>query len=63
MVNHIVVCDNYNQENTTCLPTVEQAGAIAVHLSESAKPLWSAKEQAFFVAGFQECIKFIQSTI
>jgi hypothetical protein len=39
------------------IPTVEEAGAIAVGLSEEL----DAKEQAFFVAGFQEAIKYLLS--
>ena len=37
------------------LPTIEEAGIIAVSLSEHL----TAQEQAFFVAGFQECIKYL----
>jgi len=44
------------------LPTVDEAGAIAVKLSDDVSPKLSAYEQAFFIAGFQECIKFITST-
>jgi len=39
------------------LPTLEEAGAIAVSLSQEL----DAKEQAFFVAGFQEAIKYLIS--
>jgi len=37
------------------LPTVDEAGAIAVSLSEHL----TAQEQSFFTAGFQECIKYL----
>jgi hypothetical protein len=39
------------------LPTIEDAGIIAVGLSEHLEP----KQQAFFIAGFQECIKYLMS--
>lgn len=39
------------------LPTVEEAGNIAVGISENLP----AQEQAFFVAGFQECIKYLSN--
>jgi hypothetical protein len=41
--------------NSGSLPTVEEAGAIAVKISEHL----TAQEQGFFIAGFQECIKHL----
>ncbi len=41
------------------LPTVEEAGAIAVGLSEELPEELTADEQAFFIAGFQEAIKYL----
>ena len=35
--------------------TVEEAGIIAVGISEHLE----AQEQSFFIAGFQECIKYL----
>ena len=40
------------------LPTVEQAGIIAAGLCEELE----ANEQAFFIAGFQECVKHSEAT-
>ncbi len=37
------------------LPTIDEAGIIAVNMSEHL----SALEQANFVAGFQECLKYL----
>lgn len=37
------------------LPSVDEAGGIAVSIS----PNLSANEQALFIAGFQECIKWL----
>ena len=42
-------------ENKLELPTIEEAGITAVSLSEHL----DAKEQAFFIAGFQECVKYL----
>ncbi|MDB4461473.1 hypothetical protein N9043_00835 [bacterium] len=39
--------------------TIEEAGAISVYISEQVKPELTASEQGFFVAGFQECIKYL----
>ena len=40
------------------LPSLEDAGIIAVGMSEKLTP----QEQSFFIAGFQECIKYITKT-
>ena len=41
------------------LPSVENAGIIALEISEMSKEL-TDKERAFFIAGFQECIKHLK---
>lgn len=42
------------------LPTLEYATKVAVRISEEAiTPPLDAKEQGFFIAGFQECIKWL----
>jgi hypothetical protein len=42
------------------LPSLDDATKVAVRISEEAiTPPLDAKEQAFFVAGFQECIKWL----
>jgi len=40
------------------LPNIYEAGGIAVRISEGLNI--SEKEQVYFVAGFQECIKYIK---
>jgi len=40
------------------LPNIYEAGGIAVGISEVLN--MSEKEQAYFVAGFQECVKYIK---
>ncbi|MDY0389096.1 MAG: hypothetical protein RBT65_18635 [Methanolobus sp.] len=42
------------------LPSLDDAAKVAVRISEEAiKPPLDAKEQAMFIAGFQECIKWL----
>lgn len=42
------------------LPSLDDAAKVAVRISEKAiKPPLDAKEQAMFIAGFQECIKWL----
>ena len=42
------------------LPSLDTATQVAVRISEEAiTPPLDANEQAFFVAGFQECIKWL----
>lgn len=41
------------------LPSVDEAGAAAVLISEKVNSKLTAQEQALFIAGFQECIKWI----
>lgn len=43
------------------LPSVEEAGVMAVNLSETVEPKLKEQEQAFFIAGFCECIKWIEN--
>lgn len=42
------------------IPTIKNAGIIAAELSEMLKPELSAQEQAFFIAGFQDCINYLK---
>ena len=42
------------------LPSLDDATKVAVRISEEAiKPPLDAKEQTMFIAGFQECIKWL----
>lgn len=43
------------------LPSVDEAGVMAVTISEMTEPPLTAQEQAFFIAGFCECIKWLGS--
>ena len=40
------------------LPKVDEAGAIAVSISSNLNPKLTAQEEAMFIAGFQECVKY-----
>jgi hypothetical protein len=42
--------------------TCTEVQGAAVKIAESVKPELSAAQQAFFVAGFQECIKWLSAT-
>ena len=43
------------------LPSVDEAGVVAVKISEMVEPPLTAQEQAFFIAGFCECVKWLAS--
>ena len=52
----------FNNALDEIIPSVEDAGIIAVGISEMVKPELTAQNQAFFIAGFQECIKWLLYT-
>lgn len=41
------------------LPSVDDAGVIAVNIASNVEPKLTAQEEAFFIAGFQECVKYL----
>ena len=43
------------------MPSDEEAGVIAVKISETVDPSLSPSEQAYFIAGFQECNKYLRT--
>ena len=43
------------------LPSVDEAGVMAVKISEMVEPPLTPQEQAFFIAGFCECVKWLGS--
>lgn len=53
-------CENKPLCIEQILPSIDDAGAIAVAISEIINPELNSKEQSFFVAGFQECIKYLK---
>ena len=52
----------FNNALDAIIPSIDDAGVIAVKISEMVKPELTAHEQAFFIAGFQECIKWLLYT-
>jgi hypothetical protein len=47
--------------NLEQLPSLEEAGVIALNILENVVPIPIEKEQAFFIAGFKECIKWLNN--
>ena len=41
------------------LPSVEDAGVIAVNIASNVRPKLTAQEEAMFIAGFQVCVKYL----
>lgn len=41
------------------LPSVHDAGVIAVNVASNVRPKLTAQKEAFFIAGFQECVKYL----
>ena len=41
------------------LPSVDEAGVMAVKISEMVEPPLTVQEQLFFIAGFCECVKWL----
>ena len=44
------------------LPGDEESGVIAVNVASNVKPKLTENEEAFFIAGFQECIKYLRTS-
>lgn len=49
------------EEQAMELPSIEDAGAIAARMTSNSDTVLSAREESFFIAGFQECIKYINA--
>ena len=43
------------------LPSVDEAGVMAIKISEMVEPPLTEQEQSFFIAGFCECVKWLGS--
>lgn len=41
------------------LPSVDDAGVIAVNVASNVRPKLTVQEEAMFIAGFQECVKYL----
>jgi hypothetical protein len=45
------------------LPSVDEAGVIAVNVASNVKPKLTAQEESMFIAGFQECVKYLSGQV
>lgn len=45
----------------TMLPSIDDAGVIAVNVASNVRPKLTAQEEAMFIAGFQECVKYLST--
>lgn len=41
------------------LPSIDDAGVIAVNVASNVTPKLTPQEEAIFIAGFQECVKYL----
>lgn len=41
------------------LPNIDEAGVVALNVASNVRPKLTAQEEAMFVAGFQECVKYL----
>lgn len=44
------------------LPSDEEAGVIAANVASNVIPKLTTQEEAFFIAGFQECVKYLRTS-
>lgn len=58
-LRHDAVVKKLNSMIASSFPSINDAGAIAFQISENINPELTATEQAFFIAGFQECVKWL----
>lgn len=49
-----------NSSQPEIVPVQEEVGTIAVKISDNLNPKLSATEQAFFIAGFEEAVKYFK---
>lgn len=47
------------QQESILLPSIDDAGVIAVNVVSNVRPKLTAQEEAIFIAGFQECVKYL----
>jgi hypothetical protein len=63
MIDHISgIMEEFRQYRVTSrviLPSVDDAAIIAVNVASNVRPKLTAQEEAMFIAGFQECVKYL----
>jgi hypothetical protein len=42
-------------------PTIDDSGVVAVDIASKIQPKLTEQEEAIFIAGFQECIKYLKN--
>jgi hypothetical protein len=58
-LRHDAVVKRLNDMIKDSFPSVDDAMKAAVNISERVKPKLTAQEQSFFIAGFTECVKWL----
>lgn len=58
-LRHDVVVNRLNGMIESSFPSADDAGIVAVQISENVTPQLTAQEQSFFIAGFIECVKWL----
>lgn len=58
-LRHDAVVKKLNSMMETSFPSADDAGVVAVQISEIVEPKLTAQEQSFFIAGFIECVKWL----
>lgn len=58
------IVDAYNEQLRIAdvmamLPSIDDAGVIAVNVASNVRPKLTSQEEAMFIAGFQECVKYL----
>jgi hypothetical protein len=57
----LTILTKYRDGQLVGIPSIDDAGVIALNVLSS-MPKLKADEEAFFIAGFQECIKYLTTT-
>jgi hypothetical protein len=66
VVSKLSFMDGYkaaSKEEVSSLPSIDEAGAIAVKIADNIEPNLTDRELSLFVAGFQECTKWLNYTL
>ena len=52
-----------NIKESVELPSVDEAGVMALNILESVEPKLNSPQEAFFISGFCECVKLLKSKL
>ena len=56
------ICGRPTARTSEELPSDDDAGVIAVNVASNVIPKLTTQEEAFFIAGFQECVKYLRTS-